>query len=80
MKPSGFSVWSVAMALGHLQDLGQLDVDRPLRERPEDAHAVLGQIEAHVDLLQQALQPREAVAFGAGDDPTRGHPRRKSSP
>jgi hypothetical protein len=32
---------------------------------------VLRQIEAHVDLLEQTLQPGKTVAGGSGDDSTR---------
>ena len=61
----------VEVALGHAQDLGQLDVDRSLRQRGEHLEAVLGQVEADVGLLQQHLEPRQAVAGGAGDHPAR---------
>jgi len=30
---------------------------------------VLGEIEAHVDLFEQNLQPGERIASGPGDDP-----------
>ena len=57
------------MAFGHLDDLGQPDVDGPLRQGTEDAQAVLGDVEAHVHLLHEAFQPGQGVAIGAGDHP-----------
>ena len=59
----------VGLALGDLEHLGKALVDRPGGHRPEDRQAVLDEVEADVDLLEQHLEPRQAVAGGAGDDP-----------
>ena len=59
----------VEVALRDAQHLGKADVDGALRQRPQPLDAGVREVEAHLGLLEQHLEPGLAVALGAGHDP-----------
>ena len=56
---------------GTLQHLGQPDVDRARGSVAQPVEAGLGEVERDVHLLEQHLEPGQAVAGGAGHDAAR---------
>src|SRR5205814_550497 len=59
----------VGVALGHLEDLGQPGAQWSRRQGGQPAGARIQQIQRCPGLVQQALEPGQAVAVGPGDHP-----------